>query len=249
MKLLIICSKDSLFVDLAIEFKKALSEEFETFLVVEDFKVPVARIIKQRINRAGLFYGLDQFLFKAFDVLILRYRQKRKVQKKLKDVDINKIGNINSKSSRGLIASFDIVVCLATSIVRKKTIDAAQNGIINVHPGILPMYRGIGNFWAVINKDWSNIGCTCHWMSEKIDDGLIITITKTEICTNNLWGINANAIRLGFIELASVINSGAVMTVSRETDLEKSRYYSWNGFFDYMHFIKNLKVRKHLNGV
>lgn len=48
----------------------------------------------------------------------------------------------------------------------------------NFHPAILPEYAGAGGFsWAIINKE-NEVGVTLHEMSNGIDDGDIIGISK-----------------------------------------------------------------------
>ena len=53
----------------------------------------------------------------------------------------------------------------------------ASNGIINIHPGILPDYRGCSCVeWALLNNDM--IGNTAHFMDLNYDTGPIIEIEK-----------------------------------------------------------------------
>ena len=48
-----------------------------------------------------------------------------------------------------------------------------MKGIINVHPGILPYYRGCTCLeWSIFNKD--PIGLTAHFMNDKYDSGPIL---------------------------------------------------------------------------
>jgi methionyl-tRNA formyltransferase len=57
-------------------------------------------------------------------------------------------------------------------------LDFPKHGVINVHPGILPKYRGSCCVeWAILNDD--PIGNTAHFMTEGYDEGPII---DTELC-------------------------------------------------------------------
>lgn len=50
---------------------------------------------------------------------------------------------------------------------------ATPQGVVNVHPGILPAYRGASCVeWAIYNNE--PIGHTAHFMSEGYDDGPVI---------------------------------------------------------------------------
>jgi len=57
-------------------------------------------------------------------------------------------------------------------------LDFPKYGVINVHPGILPKYRGSSCVeWAILNDD--PIGNTAHFMTEGYDEGPII---DSEVC-------------------------------------------------------------------
>jgi methionyl-tRNA formyltransferase len=52
-------------------------------------------------------------------------------------------------------------------------------GVINVHPGVLPKYRGSSCVeWSILNDD--PVGNTAHFMTEGYDEGPII---DTELCS------------------------------------------------------------------
>lgn len=57
-------------------------------------------------------------------------------------------------------------------------LDFPKHGVINVHPGVLPKYRGACCVeWAILNDD--PIGNTAHFMTPGYDEGPII---ETELC-------------------------------------------------------------------
>ncbi len=56
---------------------------------------------------------------------------------------------------------------------------SAKHGIENVHPGLLPAYRGCSaEEWAIFNND--KIGNTAHFMCEGYDTGPIIATESYE---------------------------------------------------------------------
>lgn len=66
-------------------------------------------------------------------------------------------------------------------ILEKKLINFPENGIINVHAGMLPYYRGRSPInWAIINGE-DCLGLTVHYIDENIDTGDIILQEKIEI--------------------------------------------------------------------
>jgi methionyl-tRNA formyltransferase len=57
-------------------------------------------------------------------------------------------------------------------------LDSPTQGVINVHPGVLPKYRGACCVeWAILNDD--PVGNTAHFMTKGYDEGPII---DTELC-------------------------------------------------------------------
>ena len=53
-------------------------------------------------------------------------------------------------------------------------------GLINFHPGFLPDVKGShSSFWSIYTK--KNIGCSMHFMNNKIDSGKIIDVYKINI--------------------------------------------------------------------
>ena len=64
-----------------------------------------------------------------------------------------------------------------TRKLSKKIIESVSNGVINIHPGVLPKYRGCTCVeWAIYNDD--QIGNTAHFMDVEYDSGPIISIEK-----------------------------------------------------------------------
>lgn len=59
--------------------------------------------------------------------------------------------------------------------------------ILNIHMGILPLYRGNGaNSWSILNGD-RNVGYTLHQVSDILDGGLIYYKFKYEIKENETY--------------------------------------------------------------
>jgi methionyl-tRNA formyltransferase len=74
-----------------------------------------------------------------------------------------------------------IVVVSFRQILKKGVIQVPQKGVINVHPSLLPRYRGRANIaWAIINGE-TKTGVTVHYIDEKIDTGPIVVQKEVEI--------------------------------------------------------------------
>lgn len=77
--------------------------------------------------------------------------------------------------NRDVFSALDLgIVCSFTHIIPEKILDLPKHGFINIHPGLLPEYRGphpIG--WTFSNKE-SYAGITIHKMTSVPDAGPII---------------------------------------------------------------------------
>ena len=59
-------------------------------------------------------------------------------------------------------------------ILTKKFIRSFGKPILNIHPSLLPKYKGLNTFEKVLRKKEKKTGCTVHFVTEKLDDGKII---------------------------------------------------------------------------
>jgi methionyl-tRNA formyltransferase len=67
-----------------------------------------------------------------------------------------------------------IVVAAFSRILKAQLITAPRLGCINVHPSLLPRYRGPNPFYWVLAKQEKKTGVTIHYIDEGIDSGGII---------------------------------------------------------------------------
>ncbi len=74
-----------------------------------------------------------------------------------------------------------IVVCHFQKILQKELIQIPKRGSINLHPSLLPLYRGMSpQHWPIINGDLET-GITIHFIDEEVDTGDIIVQRKLPI--------------------------------------------------------------------
>jgi len=72
------------------------------------------------------------------------------------------------------------LICLAgyMKILNKNFINRFKNKIINIHPSLLPKFKGLDTFKKVLNSKEKITGCTVHYVNDKIDSGKIIMQKK-----------------------------------------------------------------------
>ena len=78
------------------------------------------------------------------------------------------------------------LICLAgfMKVLTKTFIRVFKGKIINIHPSLLPKYKGLNTFQRVLNSKEKFTGCTVHYVDEKLDNGKII-IKKRIVINNN----------------------------------------------------------------
>ena len=85
------------------------------------------------------------------------------------------------------------VICVVAygKIIPKEILEIPKYGCVNVHPSLLPQYRGSAPIqWAILNGD-KETGVTTMYLDEGMDSGDIILQTKTPIdkdeTSGELW--------------------------------------------------------------
>ncbi len=142
------------------------------------------RQIARRSKKLGWFYGIDRLLLGAYSRFKLcgaasqveEYRAVMAAGSFRPDCPMQTVRSINDPRVVALLTDImpDLVVVLGTEIIRDHVLTAAPR-FINVHAGITPLYRGShGQFWAVMNQDFEQIGVTLHIVDRGIDTGGIL---------------------------------------------------------------------------
>jgi|TARA_B110000285_G_C15007825_1_gene554807 phosphoribosylglycinamide formyltransferase-1 len=79
------------------------------------------------------------------------------------------------------------LICLAgyMKIINKKFINKFNGKIINIHPSLLPKYKGLNTFKRVLKSEEKITGCTVHYVNDKLDSGKKILQKKIFIDSND----------------------------------------------------------------
>ena len=112
------------------------------------------------------------------DIVIMVYNKKKAKAKKRADrLDIP---SCYSKDEDEIIALFNayevdmIVMAGWMRIVSKKFCDEFAGRIINLHPSLLPKYKGLHAVEQAMKAGEEETGCTVHFVNEYLDSGAII---------------------------------------------------------------------------
>ena len=103
-----------------------------------------------------------------------------------------KIFNFNKRSSERKILELlkkkqiDLI-CLAgfMKILSKNFITKFGGKILNIHPSLLPKYKGLSTHKKVIENREKFSGCTVHFVTPKLDSGKIILQKRVKVRKND----------------------------------------------------------------
>ena len=110
----------------------------------------------------------------------LQYSTQYNIKKKI----INFNNNIDEKKIINFINKKNIkFICLAgfMKILSKNFIKKFNGKIVNIHPSLLPKYKGLNTHERAINNKDKFAGCTVHYVNDKIDSGKVILQEKIKI--------------------------------------------------------------------
>ena len=110
-------------------------------------------------------------------VLMVYNKKKAKAKKRADRLDIK---SYYTKDEDEIIALFDaynvdlVVMAGWMRIVSKKFCDAFAGRLINLHPSLLPKYKGLNAVEQALKAGESETGCSVHWVTEQLDSGAVI---------------------------------------------------------------------------
>ena len=112
--------------------------------------------------------GLNYAKINNIKNIVVIYKNKLKPEKKLLDA----------------LVKYKIrLICLAgfMKILSKKFILKFKGKILNIHPSLLPNYKGLNTHRRVIENKEKFTGCTVHLVNTRLDSGKIILQKKIKI--------------------------------------------------------------------
>ena len=134
------------------------------FSKIKKSPITINLIISNTSKAKGLIFA-NEFKIKK---KIFRFKNPRNDEKKI----LKLVKNENIQ-----------LICLAgfMKILSKNFIKEFIGKIINIHPSLLPKYKGVNTHVRAINNKDKFAGCTVHYVTAKLDSGKIILQKKIKI--------------------------------------------------------------------
>tara|TARA_B100001057_G_scaffold369631_1_gene373340 strand:+ start:976 stop:1560 length:585 start_codon:yes stop_codon:yes gene_type:complete len=111
----------------------------------------------------------------------LKLAKKFNIEKKI--VNFNKVKLIEKNLLFTLKKSKISIICLAgfMRILSKNFIRKFNGKILNIHPSLLPKYKGLNTHSRAIQNKEKYTGCTVHFVNSKLDSGRIVLQKKIKV--------------------------------------------------------------------
>lgn len=112
-----------------------------------------------------------------------------------------KVRDINSRKSKNFMRELHpnyLVSCFLLQIVDREVLAIPEKESINVHPALIQEHRGtFSSFWILL-KNWKKSGATVHFMTEKVDKGMVILQKRFFVHpSDTIYCINKKSSQLG----------------------------------------------------
>tara|TARA_B100000900_G_scaffold340725_1_gene303605 strand:- start:452 stop:1033 length:582 start_codon:yes stop_codon:yes gene_type:complete len=129
--------------------------------------ISISLIISNNAKAKGLKFGKVNKIKKKVFNFEKKYKIENQVLTFLKDHKIKMI----------FLAGF-------MKILSRKFITEFRGKILNIHPSLLPKYKGLNTHERALNNNEKYSGCTVHFVNSKLDSGKIILQKKVKISKN-----------------------------------------------------------------
>lgn len=152
-------------LDTASKILPKLSKRFIADKLFEYFVVLFVTLLPKFLAKGAVFRRLRRIAFKN-------------------NIPFHKTSNIISSETTEFIKSQnpDLIITLFHQIITKEFIALSKYGIINIHPGILPEFKGIQPYFWELSEGSNKAGVSLHLIvDEQIDTGPLLAIASYPI--------------------------------------------------------------------
>jgi formyltetrahydrofolate-dependent phosphoribosylglycinamide formyltransferase len=132
-----------------------------------NFPININLVITNNKQAFGIFFAK----INSIPYIVINQKLRNSEKKILKILKKNKI----------------TLICLAgyMKILSKNFIKEFGKKIINIHPSLLPKFKGLNTFSRILKSKEKKTGCTVHYVNEKLDGGNIIAQKSFQIISSD----------------------------------------------------------------
>ena len=127
-------------------------------------KYQICLVISNKANAKGLDFAKKFKIKKKF----ISYQNNRNAEQK--------ILNVIKKDKIELICLAGFMKILSSNFIKK-----FRGKILNIHPSLLPKYKGLNTHQRALDNNEKYSGCTVHLVNNRLDSGKIILQKRVKI--------------------------------------------------------------------
>jgi methionyl-tRNA formyltransferase len=242
-KTVIITSNSSVFLKLTKLFIENSGKSRSNFFVVAENGLPFKDRFRKRIEKIGILTAVDEWLYTRYEALFNHWAKAE--SKLLKDIEITSFSpdiltDTVNKSSVSILDSLnkfeaENIISIGSGYIPSRLLEQFDVKI-NIHPGILPNYKGIGSPEAIMRGDHFSLGWSLHELAPKIDSGSIIhnhIISYKDIENMTFADIYITIYKLAIIDFYSVLNNSNKNEINFKSDAKYFAFVSFTQFIKY----------------
>ena len=119
----------------------------------QNFPINISLVVSNKVNAKGILYAKKN----SIPYLIINTKKRNFENILIKEIKKYKIS----------------LICLAgyMQIISKKFLKDYGKKIVNIHPSLLPKFKGLNTFERIFKNNEKKTGCTVHYVNEKLDNG------------------------------------------------------------------------------
>ena len=127
-------------------------------------KINLKLVVSNKSNVGGVKFARKKKIITKID----KFKNKRESEKKILEILV--------KKKIKLICLAGFMKILSGNFVKK-----FKGKIVNIHPSLLPKYKGLNTHKRALENKERFSGCSVHYVTEKLDSGKIILQQKVKI--------------------------------------------------------------------
>ena len=127
-------------------------------------KINLKLVVSNKSNVEGVKFARRKKIITKID----KFKNKRESEKKILEILV--------KKKIKLICLAGFMKILSGNFVKK-----FKGKIVNIHPSLLPKYKGLNTHKRALENKERFSGCSVHYVTEKLDSGKIILQQKVKI--------------------------------------------------------------------
>ena len=233
-KKILFCTYPSIYSDLVLQ---CLLNSAEIDLVGVVYSTRTANIHDsflqgafRHLRRSGFAYSFYQWLVTDGYAIAKSFLGRSSIEGRLlqQGIPVHKTSDINAIASEAFVSAVaaDYLLCAHfNQLLKPMLLSIPTRGCVNIHPSLLPDYKGVDPAFYMLLEQAQQIGVSVHFQSEQFDEGdLLVQRSLEMVSSESLLSLNSRLFVAGAEAFISLMSEDALFPVRQDSG---GRYDSW----------------------